>query len=209
MNSEMKRRLAMTVAGVLIYGISVGMFQYSAMGMDPFQVFAHGVWNKISVIGFGTVYMVLNLVILIVDLLFLDRKKIGIATFINLFLLGYVVDFSAGFFSRILPDPSFAVRLLFLLAAVVIMCLSSALYFTGDLGVSTYDAIALTLSEKKGWDFRIVRVTSDLICTLTGTLLGVMPGIGTIITAFFMGPLIAFFRKTVADPLRYGKRRDA
>ena len=205
MNSEMKRRLAMTVAGVLIYGISVGMFQYSAMGMDPFQVFAHGVWKRIGSIGFGTVYMVLNLVILIVDLLFLDRKKIGIATFINLFLLGYVVDFSAGFFSRILPDPSFAVRLLFLLAAVVIMCLSSALYFTGDLGVSTYDAIALTLSEKKGWDFRIVRVTSDLICTLTGTLLGVMPGIGTIITAFFMGPLIAFFRKTVADPLRYGK----
>ena len=91
--------------------------------------------------------------------------------------------------------------------AVVIMCLASALYFTGDLGVSTYDAIALTLSEKKGWDFRIVRVVSDLICTLTGTLLGVMPGIGTIITAFFMGPLIAFFRKTVADPLRFGKSR--
>jgi uncharacterized membrane protein YczE len=89
--------------------------------------------------------------------------------------------------------------------AVVIMCLASALYFTGDLGVSTYDAIALTLSVKKGWDFRIVRVVSDLICTLTGTLLGVMPGIGTIITAFFMGPLIAFFRKTVADPLRFGK----
>ena len=205
LNSEMKRRLAMTVAGVLICGISVGMFQYSAMGMDPFQVFAHGVWKRIGSIGFGTVYMVLNLVLLMVDLVFLDRKKIGIATFINLFLLGYVVDFSAGFFTRLLPDPSFAVRLLFLLAAVVIMCLSSALYFTGDLGVSTYDAIALTLSERKGWDFRIVRVTSDLICTLTGTLLGVMPGIGTIITAFFMGPLIAFFRKRVADPLRYGK----
>jgi uncharacterized membrane protein YczE len=155
-------------------------------------------------IRFGTLYVIVNLLLLGFALA-MDRRKIGLATFINLFLLGYVVDFSAGFFSRILPDPSFAVRLVFLLAAVVIMCLSSALYFTGDLGVSTYDAIALTLSEKKGWDFRIVRVTSDLICTLTGTLLGVMPGIGTIITAFFMGPLIAFFRKTVADPLRYGK----
>ena len=205
MNSEMKRRLAMTVAGVLIAGFSVGMFQYSAMGLDPFQVFAHGVWKRINGPSFGFVYMVLNMLLLAVDFFFLDRKKIGIATFINLFLLGYVVDFSAWLWKSLLPDPSFLIRLFFLIMAVVIMCLASALYFTGDLGVSTYDAIALTLSEKKGWDFRIVRVISDLICTLTGTLLGVMPGIGTIITAFFMGPLIAFFRKTVADPLRYGK----
>jgi len=205
MNNEMKRRLAMTVAGVLIAGFSVGMFQYSALGLDPFQVFAHGVWKRINGPSFGFVYMVLNMILLAVDFFFLDRKKIGIATFINLFLLGYVVDFSAWLWKSLLPDPSFLIRLFFLIMAVVIMCLASALYFTGDLGVSTYDAIALTLSEKKGWDFRIVRVISDLICTLTGTLLGVMPGIGTIITAFFMGPLIAFFRKTVADPLRFGK----
>ena len=95
MNSEMKRRLAMTVAGVLIAGFSVGMFQYSAMGLDPFQVFAHGVWKRINGPSFGFVYMVLNMILLAVDFFFLDRKKIGIATFINLFLLGYVVDFSA------------------------------------------------------------------------------------------------------------------
>ena len=29
-------------------------------------------------------------------------------------------------------------------------------------------------------------------------------GIGTIITAFFMGPFIAFFNRKIAEPLRYG-----
>ena len=66
MNSEMKRRLAMTVAGVLIAGFSVGMFQYSAMGLDPFQVFAHGVWKRINGPSFGFVYMVLNMILLAV-----------------------------------------------------------------------------------------------------------------------------------------------
>ena len=84
MNSDMKRRLAMTVAGVLIAGFSVGMFQYSALGLDPFQVFAHGVWKRINGPSFGFVYMVLNMILLAVDFFFLDRKKIGIATFINL-----------------------------------------------------------------------------------------------------------------------------
>lgn len=169
MSSEMKRRLMMTISGVVICGFSVGMFQYSTLGMDPFQVFAHGIWNQIqyladgqgihllqefgvdrAIISYGVVYMILNLVLLIADFI-LDRKKIGIATFINLFLVGYIVDFSYGIWHRMLPHPSLAVRFLFLIAAIVIMCLSSALYFTSDLGVSTYDTIALALSEQHHW----------------------------------------------------------
>lgn len=219
----LKKRLFMTIAGVLLTGFSVGMFQYSSLGMDPFQVFAHGIWNQLEflktgqgirlltefdpanpVLSYGIVYMIINLVLLVFDL-FLDRKKIGIATFINLFLLGYVVDFSYAIWHKLLPDPGIAIRILFLIAAIVIMCFGSAFYFTGNLGVSTYDAIALTLSEKKGWDFRIVRILSDLVVTGVGFLFGILPGVGTIITAFFMGPLIGFFRKKVAEPFLYGK----
>ena len=222
-DAEMKRRLIMTFAGVLISGFSVGMFQFSVMGMDPFQVFAHGIWNQIMhimtngapsffrefqydpdnpVILYGPIYTVINIVLL--DF-FLDRKKIGIATFINLLLLGFVVDFSYQLWVNLIPDPTFIIRMIFLLVAIVIICFASALYFTSDLGVSTYDAIALTLSEKKKWDFRFVRITTDLICTGLGFVMGIVPGIGTIITAFFMGPLIEFFNVHVARPLRYGK----
>ena len=222
LDGEMKRRLAMTFGGVLIAGFSVGMFQFSLMGMDPFQVFAHGIWTQLQhimtgaglklftdytaepVIGYGIVYMVINMVLLVFDF-FLDKKKIGIATFINLFLLGYVVDFSHNLWKNLIPNPTFIVKLAFLLVAIVIMCFASALYFTSDLGVSTYDAIALALSEQRKWDFKFVRITCDLICTGLGFAMGVLPGIGTIITAFFMGPLIEFFNVKVARPLRYGK----
>ncbi|MBQ6386925.1 MAG: YitT family protein [Lachnospiraceae bacterium] len=224
MTDEMKRRLLMTFGGVVIAGFSVGMFQFSLLGMDPFQVFAHGIWTQLQhlisgsglrlfqpfdaanqVIGYGPVYMCVNLVLLVLDY-FLDRKKIGIATFINLFLVGYVVDFSYGIWARLIPHPSLPVRLLFLITAVVIMCFASALYFTSDLGVSTYDAIALALSEQRGWDFRAVRVICDFICTGLGLVMGVFPGIGTIVTAFFMGPLIEFFNVHAARPFRYGKK---
>lgn len=220
---HLKKRLFLTIVGVLVSGFSVGMFQFSIFGMDPFQTFAHGIFNQLEflttgqgfrpltefdsaepVLSYGTVYMVINLVFLVFDL-FLDRKKIGIATFINLFLLGYVVDFSHALWVRLIPDPNLAIRIVFLLAAIVILCFASALYFTGDLGVSTYDAISLTLSERKPWDFRIVRITSDLIVTGIGFLCGTLPGIGTLVTALFMGPLIDFFNRKVARPFLYGK----
>jgi len=46
-----------------------------------------------------------------------------------------------------------------------------------------------------------VRILSDLVCTVVGVLLGAPAGIGTVITALFMGPLISFFRRTVSEPL--------
>ncbi len=202
--NEKQRRILMTVLGVMITGFSVGLLNFSMFGMDPFQVFAHGVWNQFN-LGFGTFYTILNLVMLIA-VFFIDKKKIGLGTVINIFLAGYAVEFSTWLFASIIPDPTLLTRIPALVVGLIILCFGSALYFTGDMGVSTYDAIAIVLSEKKIAKFKYCRIATDLICTATGYFLGATVGIGTVATAFFMGPLIAFFIKRVAEPLRYGKK---
>lgn len=202
---EKNRRILMTVIGVLVAGFSVGMFNFSAFGMDPFQVFAHGVWAHMP-IGFGTFYTILNLIMLIF-IFFIDRHKIGLGTVINIFLLGYVVEFSSWLFETSIPNPTIRVRVLFLIVGIIILCFGSSLYFVGDLGVSTYDAVALILSEKKIARFQYCRIGSDLICTIIGFLLGATVGVGTVVTAFFMGPIIAFFNNRISIPLRYGKKK--
>lgn len=217
-----RRRVWMTVAGVTIAGLSVGLFTFSGLGMDPFQVFAHGIWRHIP-LTYGTVYMILNALLLVVDLL-LDRRLIGLGTILNLFLVGYVADFSTWLVNRLMPSNALPLRAAALAAALVIMCLASSLYFTADLGVSTYDAIAISLNRRREkstssffrhWRFATIRIASDVICVIVGSLLCFLfdhsldttgallttAGIGTILTAFFMGPLISFFNKKVAEPL--------
>ena len=211
------KRILMSAFGVIVCGISVGLFKHASLGVDPFQSLMSGLDAVIS-ISFGTLYVIVNLILLIFSLL-LDRKKIGLATFINLFLLGYIAEYSQKVFALLFPEPSLFLRLVLLAAAVVIMCLASAFYFTAKLGVSTYDAVTLIWSEKqKRIPFSICRIIGDLVCVLAGTLLclsagftirqitGVV-GIGTIITAFFMGPLISFFNKKLAEPFLYGKTK--
>lgn len=202
--TEKKRRIIMTVIGVLVAGLSAGMFNYSAFGVDPFMVFAYGVWNYIP-IGFGTFYMMLNLIML-VFIFFIDRHKIGLGTVVNIFILGYVVEFSSLFLETKIPNPTIGIRILFLVVGIIVLCFGSSLYYTGDLGVSTYDAVALILSEKKVARFQYCKMGADLICTIIGFLLGATVGVGTLVTAFFMGPTIAFFNNRVSIPLRYGKK---
>lgn len=203
--NEMTKRILMTLIGVSVGGFSVGMFNFSSFGMDPFQVLAHGISYHIHM-GFGTLYMIINLIMLI-GVFIIDRRKIGIGTFINIFLLGYMVQFSSWLFATYVPADSLLIRSLFLAAGIIILCFGSSLYFTGDLGVSTYDAVALILAERTPVKFQYLRMGSDFICTLTGFLLGAVVGVGTLVTAFFMGPLIAFFRHRIAMPLRYGRAR--
>ncbi len=201
--SEKARRILMTISGVLIAGFSVGMFNFSAFGMDPFQVFAHGIWKHLP-IGYGTFYLMLCLVML-VFVFFIDKHKIGLGTVINIFLLGYVVEFSSLLFQNLIPDPSTFLKAVFLIVGLIILCFASSLYYVADMGVSTYDAVALILSEKKVAKFQYCRIGADLICTAVGYFLGATVGIGTLVTALLMGPVIAFFNKHVSTRLRYGK----
>ena len=205
-----KRRIFMSLFGVIICAISVGIFKIAALGVDPFQSLMSGL-DKLIPISFGTLYVLVNLVLLTFSLI-VDRHNIGIATFINLFLLGYITEFTYSFLQTIFVTPSMITRILCLIVGIVIICFGSAFYMTADLGVSTYDAVAIVLAYKwKIAKFKFCRISTDLICVISGIIifligggsLGEIPtivGIGTIITAFFMGPLIELFNDKIARP---------
>ena len=205
------KRIGMSIFGVLACGLSVGLLRHAALGVDPFQSLVSGLGAVLS-IHFGSLYVLVNCLLLLFSLVF-DRRKIGLGTLINLFLLGYAVEFSENLVKRLIPSPTLPVRLLLLLAGIVAICFSSAFYFTADLGVSTYDALSLIWSEKQSRiPFSLCRVISDLVCVLLGLLLcllagyslgqiGGILGVGTIITAFFMGPLVDFFNRKFSRPL--------
>ena len=205
------KRILMSLFGVIICAISVGIFKIAALGVDPFQSFMAGL-DALVPIKFGTLYVIANAVLFIFMLVF-DRHYIGIATFINLFLLGYITQFTYEFLQTVIVDPAIWVRVLCLVVGGVIICFGSAFYMTADLGVSTYDAVALIIVNtwKRG-KFQYVRIITDVICVLLGVALFLISGgaardiitiagVGTIITAFFMGPIIEFFNVHCARPI--------
>lgn len=205
------KRILMSVLGVIVGGISVGFFKLAAFGVDPFQSFMSGMEQLIP-IDFGTLYVIVNACLLLFALVF-DKHYINIATMVNLFLLGYVVDFSHNTLLTIFPEASMIVRIVCFIFGFVVLCFASSLYMTADLGVSTYDAIALILTNKwKLGKFKYIRIATDIVCVILGAVLFILGkgefkdiptfiGVGTILTAFFMGPLIDFFNRKIAIPM--------
>lgn len=207
----MKKRITMSVFGVVLCAISVAFFKYAAFGMDSFQVFVNGMVEVVP-ISYGTLYVFINAALLLFALIF-NKHYIGLATLVNLLFLGYIAEFSLYLLNLLFPTGSVFVRILFLIIGIVLMSLASSLYYTSDLGVSTYDAIALIMANTwKLGKFRYCRIGVELATVLLGTILfyigngnfhglGALVSVGTIITAFCMGPLIEVFTNTIAKPL--------
>lgn len=213
--NKMTKRILMCAFGVVVCALSVGIFKHASLGIDPFQTLMSGL-AEVTPIRYGTLYVIVNAVLLTVSLI-LDRSRIGIGTLLNLFFFGYIVEFSQKICESLIPDPSLPVRFVLLVPAVILLCFSAAVYFSADLGVSAYDAVSLILADRqKVIPFAFCRVITDVFCVLAGILLlrfagwswkeiTAVVGIGTILTAFFMGPLIAWFREHVSEPFLEGK----
>lgn len=205
MNQKLKR-IIMALLGVSISGVCVGIFNTALLGADPFTVFVVGIGNVFH-LGYGSIYTAVTGTFLIVVFL-LDRHYIGIATVFNLFGIGYIAQFTMYVINLFYDEGTLWLRLGMLLLGLVLLCFGSSLYFTANLGVSAYDAIALILAKKTPIQFRLCRIGTDLICVIIGFLCKATIGIGTVITAFFMGPIIQWFNDYVSIPLLEGKARN-
>ncbi len=202
---KLLRRTLMTLTGQIILGTGAGLLRSSSLGTDPYQCFTRAV-ASISAFDYGTTFIIINAVCLVLMVIF-ARSYIGVSTFFNMFLLGYIIDYSAASAVSLFSPETMPVKLLLLFSALIFICFGSALIFTSDLGVSTYDWIALRIADAQTRiSFKWIRVFTDLMCVLIGLCFSIIPGVGTVITAFALGPVIAFFRKYVTEPLLGGKK---
>lgn len=202
-------RTLMTLIGQVVLGFGAGVLRASVLGTDPYQCFTTGISMLTqSFLDYGTTFVIINAVFLFLMFIF-ARSYIGISTFFNMFLLGYIIDYSSRFVSSLVTPETLCLKLLLLFIALFCVCFGSALIFTSDLGVSTYDWIALHLADiQKRISFKWIRIFTDVMCVAAGLCFGVMPGVGTIITAFALGPVISFFRKYVTEPILNGKKTE-
>lgn len=200
--SNYVKRLTVLVAGIVLMGFGIALARIAKFGTDPYTCMNLGI-SGVLPMSFGTWQLILNAV-LIVAILFYDKKYIGIATLVNMVGVGYIADFFAGIVGRLLGENEpILLRLVLLLIAVIICGLSCAMYLAPDLGSSPYDSMAFILRglTKDKLPFRLARIISDVTCVAIGYAFGSIVGIGTVAMALLTGPLVQYFSKLIKKKL--------
>ena len=196
------KRIILVFLANMILALGIAILRLSGFGTDPYTCMNLGVSSRLHM-NFGTYQMVLN-VALFIPVFILDRKSFGVGALVNMLLLGYFVDFFMYVFSCVGITieglaGSFLMRIPVLLAGIVVVCFGIALYMFCDLGAAPYDRLSVIIENYSHGKvpFRWARICLDIISTVVGLATGSVVGIGTVIIAFFTGPVVSFFREKI------------
>jgi uncharacterized membrane protein YczE len=97
---------------------------------------------------------------------------------------------------------SIPVRVALLVAGVVLNAVAGGAYIGAGLGPGPRDGLMTGLVARTGRSVRLVRTSIELGVLVVGALLGGSVGVGTVVYAFSIGPLVHVLlpRLTVAPP---------
>ena len=187
----MTRRLLQLFAGLVLYGLSIALIVRADLGLDPWDVLNQGVFERFAGpagISFG---LVVNLIGMAVLLLWIPlRQRPGIGTVANVLVIGTVANFGLDW---IPSDLGLPVRAGLLGAGVVLNGVASGAYIGAGLGPGPRDGLMTGIVARTGWPVKWVRTAIELSVIALGWLLGGFVGMGTVLYAVTIGPLVHLF----------------
>lgn len=183
----MTRRLIQLFAGLTLYGASMALMLRAVLGLDPWDVFHQGLSTHVG-LSFG---MLVNVVGAVVLLLWIPlRQRPGIGTIANIFTIGTAVDLTL----MVLPEiEGLPLRIAALIAGVVLNGVAGAMYIGAGLGPGPRDGLMTGLCKRTGWSIRVVRTGIEFTVLAVGWLLGGTVGVGTVVYAVAIGPIVQAF----------------
>jgi uncharacterized membrane protein YczE len=183
------------LVGLACYGFSMAMMVRAGLGLDPWDVFHQGL-TRHTPMSIGVASAVVGVVVLLAWIPL--RNKPGIGTVANVIVIAITVD--AGLAVLAAPE-SMPARVAMMLAAVALNAVATVLYVGAGLGPGPRDGLMTGLVARTDISVRLVRTAIEAAVLTAGWLLGGSVGVGTVIYAFGIGPMVQLVLRLTPKPI--------
>jgi len=176
-------RLVRLAAGLLLFGFSNGLMLVAGLGVDPWDVLHQGLSRTLG-LQVGTWAIIASGVVLLAWVPL--RQRPGLGTLANALAVGLVINATLA----LVPRPhGLALRAVEMVAGVLLNAVATGLYIGAGLGPGARDGL-MTGFAARGHSVRVVRTTIEVAVLAVGFALGGNVGVGTVLYAFGIGPLV-------------------
>ena len=180
------RRVQLNV-GLVLFGVSMAGMVRANLGLEPWGVLHWGLTRHIP-LAYGAMSIVVSFVVLLLWIPL--RQWPGLGTVLNAIVIGVAIDATLAVTHT--PD-SLAARLAVLVVSIVGNGIAGALYIGSQLGPGPRDGLMTGLARRTGRSIRLVRTSLEVTVVALGWLLGGTVGIGTVLYALGIGPVVQVF----------------
>ncbi len=196
-------RLPGLVAGVIVFGVGIALMAQAGLGLGPWEAFHQGL-GRLTGQQIGTVSVVLGVPILLLWWPLGERP--GIGTVLNVVCIGTATNIGIGLLPVAVGLPA---QLAMMLAGVVVIGLGSGMYLAADFGAGPRDGLMTGIHHRFGWSIRRARTLVEVTVLVLGWLFGGTIGLGTVVFAVGIGPLVQLFLGVFDRTGRVERRRAA
>jgi uncharacterized membrane protein YczE len=184
--AEVRSRLPRLLFGLVVCGIGLALIILADLGLDSWNVFHQGIEEQTG-ISIGMVTILVGFALFGISLPL--GEQIGLGTILNVLLIGTTIDLVLWPLDE--PENT-AVRWAFLVGGTVLFAIGSGFYIGAGLGPGPRDSVMTSLAAR-GMSVGLVRTAIEVVVLAVGWLLGGSVGVGTVLFALAIGPLVAFF----------------
>ena len=179
------KTLIYLVLGLSLFAIGETLLITANQGVSPWTVLAQGISFQTN-LSIGITTFIVSLVVLI--LWYPLKQKPGLGTILNIILISIIIDLS----TPILPYPkSFLFQIIQSIVAVFLVGLGSGFYLTANLGPGPRDGLMTGLQNLTNQPIALIRTIIEVSAVGIGFYLGGIVGIGTLLFAFGIGPMVS------------------
>lgn len=196
------RRLPRLLLGLVVFGIGIALMARGGLGLGPWEAFHEGIEFRTG-IPMGTVSILLGIPIL--ALWWPLGQRPGIGTLLNVAIIGTATNIG----NSVLPRPSEpALQFAMMVGGVLVIGLGSGLYLSADLGPGPRDGLMTGVHRRFGWSIRRARTAIELSVLAAAWVLGGTIGLGTVVFAFGIGPVVQVMLGVFDPEGRVSRRRE-
>lgn len=185
------KRYTRLFLGLILYAVGIVLTMNANLGLAPWDAFHAGLVNIFG-LTFGQISIIVGLVVLIIN--YHLNESIGIGTVGNIFVIGIFIDLIN--FLNLVPISSNIVSgIIMLFTGMILIAVASYYYINSGFGTGPRDGLMVALTRVSNKPVGLVRGIIEISVLLMGYLLDAKIGVGTIILALGMGPIVQLIFK--------------
>ena len=188
------------LGGLVLFALSMAMLVHAGLGAMPWDVLTLGIQVHTGA-SFGLITGVTSLAVL--ACWWPLRQRPGIGTVANVIVIGALVNPALSLLD-LLPPLALGWRVVLLVVGVVTNAVATGLYIGARLGPGPRDGLMTGLVARTGWSVRVVKTSIEVAVVAVGWLLGGTVGVGTLVYALGVGPLIHLLLPRLTVPVPAG-----
>lgn len=191
------QRIRRLLLGLVLCGLGIAVMVAADLGLGPWDVLHQG-FSRLTGIPIGTVGIIVGVLVLAgwVPL----RERLGLGTIANVVVIGVTIDLTLLVLAT--PD-SLVLRVVLLCLGPVLFAIGSGYYIGAGLGPGPRDGLMTGLA-RRGLPVGGVRTAIELSALAIGMVLGGTAGLGTVLFAVTIGPMVHVLLPRLTVPAATG-----